>query len=141
MTEIIPNLYLGDRTCALDNQHYDMLVNCTIELPNQRNDNSCVRIPVWDRADPNQTDRFISQIISVVKTIDEMLSGGKRVLVYCAAGQSRSATVVACYLLWRDSSLDIDATVRFVKSRDSNAFFSPHLVFRPVMEYVMSKRT
>ena len=61
-------------------------------------------------------DNFNSNIIQYFKECLYFIDGNERVLVHCAAGISRSATIVIAYIMWKQKKSYIDAR-KFVKSK------------------------
>ena len=134
MTQIIEGLYLANKETASQNNNHTLVVNCTPDLPFYYQTPKQMRISVWDRSESHQYETMKNSIPDIIKEIEAVLKLKQNVLVYCAAGQSRSATIIGCYLLWRND-WTIDQTVKFIKSRDSNAFFGG-LTFCQVLEWV-----
>lgn len=137
MTEIIPNLWLGDRDDARQIDLYNVIINCTTELPFYHTNTTNIRINVRDNGDIKQIDIFKNEILDVIKTIHQHITQNQKVLVHCGAGQSRSPTTIACYLLYYNADITVDNAIDYLRKRDSNAFFG-NPFFRPVMEYVAS---
>lgn len=71
----------------------------------------------------------------MVQIIDNRLILGKRILIHCGAGQSRSPTIVACYLLYNDHTLSVEDVINLLRFKSSNAFFG-RVSFRNILEYV-----
>ena len=112
--EIIPGLYLGnyDAACSktfIIDKDINLVVNCSNDLAfpdfykTIHNHNfKYVRIPLDD------SHRHIDQLIMSVSLpkicpiIHENLQNGSNVYVHCYAGMQRSATVIICYLMYRD---------------------------------------
>jgi len=100
--EIIPNLYLGNIKAA-SNIHFLKDKNVTHILTVAKNIEprfplSGIEykiIPVWD----DSTENLISHFSDTYIFIDKAIKSGSAVLVHCAAGVSRSATVVIAYLM------------------------------------------
>ena len=132
MSEIVSNLWLGDLDFARSNK-YDVVVNCTPDLPFFNDDSVKIRVPILDKDYEREVPKFCLDILDVVKRIDEHLQNGARVLVHCGAGQSRSPTVVACYLVYR-YQMSVEAAIKITKGRHSNAFFGG-VAFLKVIEY------
>jgi len=49
-----------------------------------------------------QTENILEHLPDAVRFIDESIANGGNILVHCAAGVSRSATVVIAYLMWKN---------------------------------------
>jgi len=99
--EIVPNLYLGDvyaahNTKALNNHKITHIVTCAVGVyPPFPEQFKYKHLNVLDCAAENMNEHFdeTSQFIS------DALKDGGRVLVHCIRGVSRSATIVAAYLM------------------------------------------
>ncbi|PSN67994.1 hypothetical protein BS50DRAFT_492721 [Corynespora cassiicola Philippines] len=60
---------------------------------------------------------IVSDLYKLVKTMDERVQQGKRVLVHCQCGVSRSASLIVAYGLYKDPSLSVQGAYDFVKKR------------------------
>jgi len=139
LTEILPNLYLGSETEMRD-ERLLKLTGITHVLP--------VGAHLWDpRADntfaeikleyyPTQINIFdckssdvLSHLSKTTEWIDNIITQNvkHKVLVHCAAGISRSATIVIAYIMWKNK-WDYDKAFDFVKSKRS--IISPNPGFR-----------
>lgn len=70
-----------------------------------------LRIPVDDTPSANLVQHFPA----VTRFIRAALDNGDGVLVHCQAGVSRSATLVAAYLMAQEPGLDVDQAVARVR--------------------------
>ena len=59
------------------------------------------------------------------------LKGEEKVFVHCAAGQSRSATIVIAYLMWK-KKMTFDKAYNFVKQKRSSIY--PNFGFRQQLQ-------
>lgn len=97
-------LYIGDvMDCqreALERRGITTVVSLNdpgIRVPQYPESPHCeyYRIRIWDRDDADITRYFED----ATRFIDDRVRAGKRVLVHCAAGVSRSATICIAYLI------------------------------------------
>jgi tyrosine-protein phosphatase len=70
-----------------------------------------IHIP-WE----HNTD-IVPDLIRLVKVIDERVQLGKRVLIHCQCGVSRSATLVVAYVLYKNPSMSVQEAYDGVKTR------------------------
>ena len=135
MSEIIDNLYISDRkhvTFWVSN--YDLIVNCTPDIPFPLLCRATIRIPVRDH--PSHAKKML-QIIRethVLEAIHAHLQEGKTVLVHCHAGIQRSCAVVACYLV-KYHGLTPDQAIAYIKVQRPIAFFNG-VNFRETIETI-----
>lgn len=101
-----------------------LVVNCTKDLPFHV-PTSRVRVPVHDSASDNQA--FLDNLPKAVHAIHKTLGSGQGVLVHCAAGVSRSASVVAAYLMAYDGlgARQAIAAVKRAKPETFGSTFGP----------------
>lgn len=125
-------IWLGDLDDARFSEKYDVVINCTPDLPFFNNESENIRISLLDKDFENETTKLKK---SILQTIDNRLTFGKRILIHCGAGQSRSPTIVACYLLYNDHTLSVEDVVKLLRIKHSNAFFG-RVSFKDVLEYV-----
>jgi len=97
LQEIIPLLYIGD--CS-HNESYlrymqiEVLIDCTVELI-PRSYLQYHKLYIDDNLDIN-INQYLEKGFKLIK---DALREGKRTLVYCSQGISRSATLVIYYLM------------------------------------------
>lgn len=96
--QITPNLYLGRRLMPWDpvpEQGFAAVLDLTCEYPERADLRRCAYLclPVLDSRAPT-----VDQLAQGLRFIQEHMRTGP-VLVHCALGHGRSATVVAAYLL------------------------------------------
>jgi len=72
------------------------------------------------------TDDYNSNIIRYFKDCLLFIDGYDKVFVHCAAGMSRSPTVVIAYLMWKQK-LSLNNAIKFVKNKRPE--ISPNLNF------------
>lgn len=122
MSEIIKNLYISDKHHVPFLQtDYDLIVNCTPDIPFPIIHKSAIRIPVYDH--PTFAEDMYMEIKkkNVLETIHSHLQRDNTVLVHCHAGMQRSCAVVACYLVKYHKYLP-DQAINYIKERRPVAF-------------------
>ena len=129
VSEIIPNLYLGNKIILEEHSDYfDLIINCTpdIKIPiHEKYDNSktyYIRLPVKD--DPFEAKKLYDLLheTQALLEIERYLNRGQKVLVHCTQGIQRSCAVVACYLI-KYKLINAMEAVEFVRRRRPIAFF------------------
>jgi len=60
---------------------------------------------------------IVPELLDLVKLMDERIAQGKRVLVHCQCGVSRSASLVVAYGLYKDPTLSVQEAYDKVKDR------------------------
>lgn len=60
---------------------------------------------------------IVPDLLRLVKSIDEMVNQGKRVLVHCQCGVSRSASLVVAYGLYKDPTMSVQEAYDVVKKK------------------------
>ena len=70
-----------------------------------------IHIP-WDH-----NTNVVDDLLSLCELIDQRTQNGKRVLVHCQCGVSRSASLVVAYGLYKNSSLSVQEAYNVVKDR------------------------
>lgn len=146
--KIIPGLYLGNYDTATNvsfivNNNIKLVINCSIDLafPNfykEMNDLYYLRVPVNDSK--SKIDQLIMSLslMKICNIIHKYLINNENVYVHCYAGMQRSATVVFCYLIYRDKItkqkiLPLKYYYDFLKSKRIIVFF-PEPTFKEVIQ-------
>jgi len=121
MFEIIPHLYLASFQDAKEHATgSDMFViNCSKDLPMIETSGGWTRLYVDDS--PRDMYLMTANLPIMVRYIDDQMKAGKNVLVHCFAGQQRSATVIAAYLVEK-RGFSIEQAIDFIKSKKQDAF-------------------
>ena len=120
--EVIPNLWLGDLSCALNAKFLcvhgiDTVINCTVRYPFcDSYDLLCYRVPVRDRGLECDFIAMCGYLCSVLPLINDLLSVGHRILIHCYAGSHRSVCIVLCYLM-RYGELSLQESIDTLQSK------------------------
>jgi hypothetical protein len=129
-------LFVGNASCAeLHGAEYDMVVNCTANLPfaSPGSPQVQVRIPVDDCPEDSLPLFIALRDTTVLRDMEDVMARGGRVLVHCMAGAQRSAAVAACFLVAR-RGLDPEAAIHRVRSARPAAFFFGIVNLRAAIE-------
>jgi protein-tyrosine phosphatase len=123
LSEVLPRIWIGDKRCVYDAHMLKMInvshiLNCAEELPLTYPCNlyEKYKIPMIDDDDPNAMD----QIKEGAKKIQDWFEScpASVIIVHCAAGISRSPTVVLAWMIiYRGLSLK-DGYSLIQKQRD-----------------------
>lgn len=103
-----------------------LIVNCTRDIPFTVPGVKHVRVPLHDS--PAETSTFLRHFAKAVGAIDEHLQKGDTVLVHCFAGISRSASVVAAYLMLREGLTPREAIKRIQGCKPETFGRSPNFL-------------
>ena len=115
MNYIIDNIYLGDSEAAADEEYlkqYNIttVVNCAEEIPSNYKDIKVLEIKLYDAIEQNLFPKFEVAYKFIKKNSEH------NILIHCAAGMSRSASLVAFYIM-KERGWDYDTIYYFMKER------------------------
>ena len=121
--KILDNLFIGNISASKCISDFDLIVNCTNEVPFTKGCKSGIRIPLNDTpAESHLLFYMITQIQSdILLKIHQYVLHNSPVLVHCYAGMQRSCAVVACYLI-RYHNMNPQEAINFIKGKRSIAF-------------------
>lgn len=111
--EVVPGIWLGRVPQYADLQHSKatQVLNVTAEIsPLSKPGQSYRRVPMLDLVAPS-----LSQLQTAVEELDQMTQRNEPVLVHCALGLSRSALVIAAWLLHNGQASNLDEAVSLIK--------------------------
>jgi protein-tyrosine phosphatase len=122
MDEIVPFLFVGSAKALDENERFDLIVNCTHDIPLPKKHKNSIRIPIDD--DIGDCDKLLTllQTTQVLENIHANLTKKKNVLVHCFAGLQRSPTIIVCYLIQYHGMNTTDA-IQWIKRKRPFAFF------------------
>lgn len=136
--EILPNLYISNFIYAfnyfsLKNLGITLIVNCAKQAPNMYpNTFSYYNIPVDDNITQNK--EMYDYLKTTVDYIGYSLSHNRPVLIHCMAGISRSASVMAAYLI-KYKGYTIDEAITFIRSKRPKTFYNgTNIIFYEALE-------
>lgn len=118
--EIITNLYIGDYSVASDiyyltTQNFNVIICCLPTPPGHllHSGIDYYHIPILDTKNENLS----RHLPSAIRYIHQNLVQGKKILVHCWAGKSRSPAIVIAYLMFRYSISYEDALMLVKRKR------------------------
>lgn len=136
--EIIPGLFIGNFAIALSKDFIQknkiaLIVNCTPHLPNMHpNLANYANIPVNDSSNDDET--MYNSLHFIMPKLRLYLTYGKNILVHCSAGKSRSASIVAGYLI-KYYGYSVDDAIRLIRKKRPKAFdHGRNVVFRKALD-------
>ncbi|CAI4228507.1 unnamed protein product [Auanema sp. JU1783] len=138
ISEILPHLYLAGYGCITESKLRNFGITHAVDATNLSNK----QIPAIEYLKVNVDDDVISKISNhfedVCNFIDKAKSQGGKVIVFCAAGVSRSATLVLIYLLQCEGKTLKDA---YYMVNQVRPIISPNLGFwRQMIEFEKEKK-
>ncbi len=129
MSIITPQLYLGSDKEAKDlnflkKHKIVLIVNCAQEIPNYFKD----KFTYWNLNLQDVPNQDLSHVLDkVADQIIKIMQQGKTVFVHCAAGISRSSTIVI-YTLMKKHNWDFENAYTFVKEMHPNTSPNPGFI-------------
>ncbi|KAI0697029.1 protein-tyrosine phosphatase-like protein [Cytidiella melzeri] len=115
MSEVVPNLWLGDLRNALDT---DNLRERNIHSVLSAMRGSVKVAQTFNRLqinlDDTEEEDVLKHLVTCIAFIQAELDKGKGVLVHCMAGISRSASIVAAYLMY-SQGLDLKNALTLIR--------------------------
>jgi protein-tyrosine phosphatase len=137
--EIIDNLFLGDAgSCDERPDFFKLIVNCCPEINYQytsTEEPNVVRLKFYDDKDDNPKLIQILKTTKILEQIHHFIKNKQPVIIHCAMGIQRSASIVACYLL-KYFNRNIKTVVSFIKSKRP-VCFSTGYNFLETMVYIV----
>ena len=130
VTEILPNLFLGDRIGATEVQtikrfNFSHILSLDMEaIPDQVKD-KCPNLKKAKliRILDLETENLLEYFEEAHDFIDEAVEHNTKVLVHCVHGVSRSATIVISYLM---KHLNTSLNSAFTKVKDKRSCICPN---------------
>ena len=120
-SEIHEYLYVGSANAITSANKFDLIINCTPDMREPKHCTQFIRLPIRD--DPDDIDNALSIInkTGILAVIHSAISSHQHVLVHCYAGEQRSCTIVACYLI-RYKGMSTTEAVEYIRDRHEYAF-------------------
>lgn len=125
--EILPGLWLGNSQSSQDEvflrtHNIRTVFNCTKNLPFHPTIQNRFRVPIDDNLQEVEIRNLELWSYEVVYKLIREVKKGNGVLVHCAAGMQRSASVIAMFLI-ATQGMSWDQAKRYIKQRRAIAFF------------------
>lgn len=90
MAEVAPNVFVGGWSAARDHANeFDVIINCAVDAPN---------FGEFQFSIVDGPGNELEEVQRAVSCVEGAVRSGKRVLVHCVAGYSRSVSVTAAAL-------------------------------------------
>jgi dual specificity MAP kinase phosphatase len=133
---VINNIWLGNKSSALDrnflnSNNIKLVINCTTDINISEwyeTDNiNYIRLPIHDWNSESNNNILKAEIMNIIKTMNIYKKNNENILVHCFAGMQRSATVIACYLMYYYDFRPEDAILYIRNKR--NIAFQPYPTF------------
>jgi protein-tyrosine phosphatase len=102
--EIVPGIWLGNARASRDavflkKNNIEVVFNATKDIPFYPGIRKQYRIPVDDNLEPAEIRNMTLWSHEIIYHLLKEHNAGHTVLVHCAAGMQRSATIVGMYLI------------------------------------------
>lgn len=108
MDEIVEGLYLGNYRAAynkeeLDKHNIKYIINITDKIECPFNDIKYLYIPIRDKysCNPKSSYYIVRNYLKAFDFINNVLDNKQNILIMCARGHSRSASIVLFYLIYK----------------------------------------
>lgn len=143
------NIWLGNFHSALDfnflkNNNIKVIVNCTKEIPFIYDITDIplhletVRIPLYDTPNVEDNKILYNHLTNIIEFINtKFFKEHKNILIHCAAGKSRSASVLAAFLFYNivnKNNVHSDKLVNYTLSNNDNQ------IMKNVIKHIIKRR-
>ena len=129
-TEVVPGIFIGSLASIKDEHLAEQKIDAIINLSGRcyQSNRSVLNIVMDDSPVTSKTlSAYVKKFTIGVAAIEVAIAKGKRVLIHCAAGINRSATLIAFYLI--ESGKTYDETVGLLadanRKRGTELFTNP----------------
>lgn len=126
---IIPYICVGNlEACKKYCGQFDLIVNCTRDIPFYCNDATAAQTPAYIRISvndsPDECKSMLAQLASThaLEEIHQAVLNKKPVLIHCFAGAQRSCAVMACYLM-KYHGMTPETAIATIRNQRMVAFF------------------
>lgn len=125
-TKITDNLYIGDIHSAYQDVHLKKegithIVNCVMgSTPGYPDDYKYLIVNVIDNENQNLIDKFET----AVNFIDKAIQENGKVLIHCVCGVSRSVSITAAYLIYKNK-ISAEKAIEIIKEKRDVACPNP----------------
>tara|TARA_B110000208_G_scaffold105754_1_gene131206 strand:+ start:371 stop:1078 length:708 start_codon:yes stop_codon:yes gene_type:complete len=131
--EIIPNLWLGNKNAALDNNflknnNIKLVVNSTKDIPFNNLNIEKIRLNV------NNKNKMLKYTDLINNKIDQYRKENDGVLVHCNKGLQRSPALVGNYLLNNNRNLSLEDVIKLISNK-RNIIFRPNSNYKNTMNF------
>ena len=139
MSEILPNLYIGNMQDATNMIDVDFVINCTSTLPFYSPTARGIRIKIEDNGNPEEFEKLYDYVqnSNLFHLMDLCLEEKKTILVHCMGGFQRSCSLVACYLIYK-LQLNPTQAIEFIRQKRPIAFFGNVNFLHAIQKYYNS---
>jgi dual specificity MAP kinase phosphatase len=133
---VIPKIWLGNKTSSqnrdfLTSNKIKLVVNCTtdINIPKWYEEDGInyIRLPIYDWNSESNNNILKNEIMNIISTMNLYREENRNILVHCFAGMQRSATVIACYLMYY-YDYKPEHAIFYIRSK-RNIAFQPYPTF------------
>lgn len=124
--EIIPGIFIGDYYSSknysfLKNNNIKLIVNSTKEISNHfPSEFNYVNVDLYDSSSYNKKMySCLDKIVNIMRLYNKYNKG---ILVHCAAGISRSSSIVAAYII-KYYSCNVQQAINIIRNKRPIAFY------------------
>ncbi len=129
MTEIIPDLWIGNKYCIedltfLSENQFECIINCSKDLEFNKNYNKAenIRMAIDGSHSIFECNRdMYDKLFDITKYIHHYLGQNKSVLIYCRDCRQISPTIVTAYIM-KYGKVSIKKAVEYIKSKRQECF-------------------
>ena len=122
---ITKNIHVGNyKSSFIDyiiKEQFDVIINCTPDIPFQSINTLNHRIPVYDDLTFHSNVILAKHITKILPIIHEYNIANKKILIHCRAGMQRSAAVLAAYLI-KYNNMSLDTSINTIREYRPSAF-------------------
>lgn len=90
---------------------------------------------------PDHHPPYLQDMLQAIEFVDSARAQGRKVLVHCAAGQGRSATIVAAYLIYKEGMTSSEAIAWIRKIRPGSVDPVQEESLRAIETYLRLRRS